>query len=292
MRLLERVEMIEEEHGQDPAPGSQALAELTHLEARVTGEWFQSPVASVHAVGDLAFASAVEHLEALALAVDSKTLVLSVFTLARAGLEAAARAWWIFDTSIDGLERLGRGLTELLYGWRQSVKIGPPLADRDELRARTRKVVEGATSRGLPLLPNKDSTAAPELGERRPPATELVRQVLEHSTDAEAGKQLFQVYSAIAHGTVPALVALFTKGSEQDEYGRVTGRFYLEPTLAVSILGFSILGFDAAFRRRVLFNGWADSSFDNYRKRFTTSMEAVLRSIRERDDQRNEGDET
>lgn len=143
---------VKTSHGAKPSPGSPADRELKELQPRLEGERLSTPVSTTHSLGSLALASAEDHLEALAVTLRAPGIILAPITLARAVLESAGRAWWIFDPEIDGERRVARGLTELLYGLRQKMALGEPLGEPDRMRLRIDEIVEAAVNHGLDLL--------------------------------------------------------------------------------------------------------------------------------------------
>jgi hypothetical protein len=275
--LLGRAIAVREEHQDQPAIGSIAHQELTALEPQLVGSWHSSPVLTALAVGSSALASGLDHLHALRVTLQSEGVVVAHVTLARAALEAFGRAWWVFDPSLDGRQRVARGLTELLYGMRQNLGLGPPLVDRERTTTRMDEIVSGAVARSLTLLPQKGDSRAPEIGERRPEATELIRQLLEGS-DSQVGAQLFRVYSAMSHSTMPGLATLIQADFRGER--KAIGRLTLDPVLRYALLGFSILGLDAALSRQAEVYGWTGSlSFKAYRATLHPFLRRLHRAL-------------
>jgi hypothetical protein len=77
---------------------------------------WERPIADTHMFGAMTLRAASDYLRVLAELFDSgHPPIYAHLTLARAGLESAVVAAWLNDPRITSLERIKRGLCEMLY---------------------------------------------------------------------------------------------------------------------------------------------------------------------------------
>jgi hypothetical protein len=269
--VLEAVRVVQEGTDFRPAPGSRARAEMDASDSELGGSGDDNPSSTALSIGVLHLAGGLDHLWGAVAMLREPRTVVSLLTLVRAALESFGRAAWIFDSEVDGRNRVARGLNELLYGMRANTKIGPPLADPDSIEQRIAETVAAAQERGFKLLPQKDSRVAPEFEERRPGATAVISRLFENFVDPEFGGTLFRILAASAHGTPPGLTTYFREERESLDPRHTVGTLYLEPVLASSMLAFSVWGLHEALSRQVALYGWKNG-WNEYVHLFTPTL--------------------
>lgn len=187
--------------------GSQLLGEQGAAMERV-GQELASALEQAIAVSQLYVFAMAQHLDALALLFETdRPPPYSISVLARAVIELAARVWWVTDPDVDMRVRVARGFTEKLV----SADDWAPRKQRSSGRRSTPASVKGDTP-----ADEQDAlrTEMHSLGigeEKRPSATKLVGEFLEHETPAMA-RHLYRILSANTHGTLWALTMHFSPG--------------------------------------------------------------------------------
>jgi hypothetical protein len=187
--------------------GSQLLGEQDAAMER-GGQELASALEQAIAVSQLYVFAMAQHLDALAVLFETdRPPPYSISVLARAVIELAARVWWVTDPEVDVRVRVARGFTEKLV----SADDWAPRKQRSSGRRSS-----PASAKGDTTTDEQDAlrTEMHSLGigaEKRPSATKLVGEFLEHETPAMA-RHLYRILSANTHGTLWALTMHFTPG--------------------------------------------------------------------------------
>jgi hypothetical protein len=134
-RTVRLADAVRERHGRRRQPGSQFDDELAAANDTRAGQHLHDGVN----LAGLRIIVASEHLESLTALVRSESTIYSVYTVARTAAEVGARAWWLFDPSIDGSDCVQRSLADELYSLDQRENLGGEFAEnararREELR--------------------------------------------------------------------------------------------------------------------------------------------------------------
>lgn len=176
------------------------------------GQELVSALEQAIAVSQLYVFAMAQHLDALAVLFETdRPPPYSISVLARTVVELAARVWWVTDPEVDVRVRVARGFTEKLVsaddwvpkGRRSSGGETPPASAKSDAPTDEQDVL-------------RTEMRALGIGEeKRPSATKLVGQFLEHETPAIA-RHLYQILSANTHGTLWALTIPFTAGDASD----------------------------------------------------------------------------
>lgn len=191
--------------------GSQLLDEQGAAMER-GGEELASALEQAIAVSQLYVFAMAQHLDALAVLFETdRPPPYSISVLARAVIELAARVWWVTDPEVDVRVRVARGFTEKLV----SADDWAPRKQRISGRRST-----PASAKGDTPTDEQDAlrTEMHSLGigeEKRPSATKLVGEFLEHDTPTMA-RHLYRILSANTHGTLWALTIHFRPGDVCD----------------------------------------------------------------------------
>lgn len=116
------IAQIEGERQGRAEPGSPASCDNPVVTA-VSDAWGWDPFAVAESVAGCYMVACAHHLQALPDLLEPPLPVLADLTVARAVLETAARAWWLYDPEVEPLDRLGRAWTERLYALTERDKL-------------------------------------------------------------------------------------------------------------------------------------------------------------------------
>jgi hypothetical protein len=179
----------------DPAPDSQFGKEFSDESAMTAG----SIAAMYLHVG-------VQHLAFVHAAINSDKLVLlPIVNVVRATMEAASRAHWLLDPSLDMKQRVARGLLERIAALESQQGVR---RDAKHLAARGSEIRATALHHGISLQGRRSGSGLPKKvgGETRPDNSALVAAAL-----SERGKQgvssstagwLYAWMSAYSHSAI------------------------------------------------------------------------------------------
>lgn len=196
--LLLANRMLLNAHGYGPMPGSPFYAQMEELGER--GDF--DPVTFARATGEGFLHAAGEQLQAMMRLVDAPPLPGPFTTVARAALEASARAWWIFDEGTDTRTRVQRVLCEGMHSAEEQAKLMRDL-QRPGGHPWTDEMNAEAERWGLAVL--RDSRGRFRgVGEPRKTTTELMELISERS-----GRIAWRIGSAVGHATLFASMAGF-----------------------------------------------------------------------------------
>jgi hypothetical protein len=204
----------------------------------------------------LLLASASDHLRAIADLLGHRHGFFPNFSLARAVLEAAARAWYLLDPEIDCDERLRRYLNERLVSLQEQVWLLTNIGDAtDDKRAEITEILLTAELHGYPV--RRSSGRPSSIGlQRRPTTAALIHELIPDPTGTMAGKALYQVMSAVVHAAPHALTkeVFETDEPEGDLFGTdVVMVIALFVFIEAAFRALDQLGWDPAnFRRRAV----------------------------------------
>jgi hypothetical protein len=187
---------LKSRNGFEPGAGSRAEAEIR--EGFLAGKY--RPVLEAYHMAELRLVVTADHVGTLAGLLKNAESVYAVSALARTALETSARAAWLLDPRIDGLTRGCRGMTELLYAFREEAKYSIPTF-HPLVRKRIGGLVAGAESASIEVFRHRHSNEPLHFGEPRPGATDVIRAFMD-----SAGELAYRELSAIAHGNPTALL--------------------------------------------------------------------------------------
>jgi hypothetical protein len=261
--LLDASDHLRDHWGSLPAPNSQAMAELAAQgELKGNSPWEDEPAQAAHNQGQLLLFSSGDCARALVRVLsDRETPVYAHVVLARASLEHASRAWWLFEPAIGLRRRVARSMNERIFGLYEQRRL--PLTEEDEARAseRLNGLFAEATRLGFQSVSERSRRY---LDERRPGQTQLIKDVLSTGGDESLGSLVYGAFSAVAHGTTFGLTSSVEAAPPNVSRppGVTWGAVITSSGDVVSVLTAVILGtLDAHGRRNALF-GWASESWD------------------------------
>jgi hypothetical protein len=253
---------LKAEYRMEAVPGSKADTE--RAEGVTAGRY--RPLVEAYSMSESRLVAAGSHLLAAGVLLGHGPLVRhAICALARTALETSARVAWVLEPGIDGRTRALRGIAELMYAFREESKFPIP-AFQDLAKARLQEVIEGAESSGLSAERSKKGEVL-HFGERRPEATEVVRQEV-----GLEGEIIYRELSGVAHGNLTAHVRQVEPVPADEQLGitlKDAGLSLTRPgplTELVKPLGHVWSAYNAALGRKVLLYGW-----DRYRYRAWTT---------------------
>lgn len=232
-----------------PARGSRIDRELGELPD-------PEPLRTSLSLGAQALEHSADHLFALSDACVSPVSPFAAFTLARGVLESAATALWVFDTDIEGKERVERGMSLRLVGLEDQKKLSrttPAGPDTDEV---TRKItnriedmITAAGARGVEPHRNRRERVD-GFGSKMPGRLELVSRV-------PGGEFDYRLFSAVAHGHSWSLIGVGFKPSGEQNLAVKSP----EPIVLVYVCSRAIDFFARALWAQVYLYGWKSGPF-------------------------------
>lgn len=199
---------------EDPAPKSIAWRErfvAAQEERAPTGPWTSDAARSPLAVATFAVMPATQTLFAMSQLIrpDQQIASFAFEILARAVIEASARAWWLYDPNIGVRERVARGKTVELHSVNEAVKV-ERIAETDTSHYEQHRNRILAEADKLGLIPDHSSKTEELLGfegQRRLNATPIIEEMLVALLgDRPASRASYRLYSAVHHSTLYAMM--------------------------------------------------------------------------------------
>lgn len=278
VHLCHRVSMTYLEYsGHDPnwlgAPESEASREQSYCISPLTDRsWRPGFVASAYHLAQLNTALVASHALSLARLISEEAppqgMPAAADAISRAGIEAAARAWWLLEPSIGPTERVVRYLADMVYSSYEAEEyvgaLGHPKADAASLglfptvSQHTRMCNElgfsfsGARSRN-PVVN----------GSVRPSNTSLVNQLIGDTPYRHQRKAVYSLTSGSQHATTFAILRNYVAT------GAARGRSReIVPLITQEAIDFSVASllttYIAVMRRAVYLLGWGHITIDMF----------------------------
>ena len=198
----------------------------------------------------LIFEKAIAHV--LSDLIEKRAPVYAHVVLARAVLEQASRAWWLFEPGIGLRLRVARGMNDRIFGLAQQDRL--PLPQRDPARAseRVKDLLADAERFGFELVLHRPTNVR-YLEEVRPGQTQLIKALLgAPDGDASLGGFVYGLFSAVAHGTAFGLMQSVKAAPHAPRPPGVQwGEVYTDSGDVVHVLGAVILGTGEALERGI-----------------------------------------
>lgn len=277
--LIALVDLIEhvalERVGREAAEGSAAHAHLAAQHAWA-GEWGERPVQeALNGVG-LFFAAGEDHLRSMSvLLAHYPPLAYGPVVLARAGLEASAKAWWMLEPDLTAGAFVCRHMSEQLRNVHEQVRFPSSTIDEADLLARRDRILRSAQSMGIPPTSSRRGRP-PFVGKEWPKIGELARSVLGETL----GNALYKYFSGVAHAasyTLPWAADL--EGAEQVGTDSYLAELALSPPLVRQLVIGGGLSYVPAARRLYAFNGWPTSGLESRAAAVVSASEAWARQF-------------
>lgn len=276
--LLHASDELRENWSSLPAADSLAMAELADAAQFEANSPWGDPVQDAHNLGQLLLFAMGDYVEALVtvLSREGRTPVYAHAILARAALEHAGRASWLFEPAIGFRLRVARGMNDRIFGLSQQARL--PLSEQDLARGSERlKELLGEASRlGFQTVLDR-RTGVRYVEETRPGQTQLVKNLLSGDGDATLGQLVYGLFSGVAHGTTFGLMSSVRAAPNAPrppgvQWGAVgTDSLDVVHALAAVILGVR----EGVGRRNQLF-GWKS---DSWSSAAADALQAVGRAL-------------
>jgi len=202
--------------------------------------------------GDLPLAASFDHLEAFRTLLRGPIPRQAGLSVLRGSAEAAAVAWWVFDSDATEEERVQRGFEERLLGIHS--QRGLVEQNKDRLAAQHRAVVDEAAKFGLSEEPDSRAKGLTHFGRPRLGTQDLLTRMMPDTppeSKLSNGEILWRVLSAFSHSELWTNM-LGLKASEDDTRSRVLSVHM--PTL-MRMCTLTVRAHDAAFSRRMKLAG-------------------------------------
>lgn len=260
-KLVQEAERVQEVTAWMPTPGSPAASTRPADERWSNSDWGTLPMRDAYLSAALPIASSQDHLQLLAHAIGTGPLAFAYSTVARGAMEAAGRAWWLLDPSIDDTRRLGRYMTDRLYSWQETIRLvegeaPDAVAGRAQQRQRIERMGACAERYGFKVHRTRGLPVA--VGESRPKTTTLLEAVLADPEDGlSTGAMLYRVLSATAHATLYALLQPTTVVREHGD-GSVLAGVAIDDDLLARITVGPVLAYSRAMASMADRWGWQD----------------------------------
>jgi hypothetical protein len=273
--LLRAADELRDNWGWFPAPDSPGMRELANaVEFQAASPW-GDPVHAAHNLGQLLLFAAGDCVEALvaALSPERATPVYAHLVLARAALEQASRAWWLFEPGIGVRLRVARGMNDRLFGIaQQDDRLRVSEHDRTTAFQRREDLLAEAERLGFEIVVSRRIDVR-YLEEVRPGQTQLVKELL----GAPLGALVYGLFSAVAHGTTFGLMQSVQRAPNAPrppgvEWGAV-GTDSLD---VVHVMAAVILATREALGRRNDLFGW---NSDEWNSSAATALQALTGSL-------------
>ena len=187
--------------------------------------------------------------------------------MARAVLEASARAWWIYDPGLDVRARVAHAKTVELHSVDEGMKVERAATDNTlHFSPQRERIVREAEALGLIPDYSKDANLIGFEGQRRPDATSIIEDMLTQLLGRRpAAKLAYRLYSAVDHATVYAMIRSLSTLRTTKTTATVTPHVTNEQV--ASATAFAITSHLGVLSRRARLYGFNHSEIDS--KRFT-----------------------
>lgn len=186
-------------------------AEEPHAGSTAAAEMAEEALRTAYSMGALYLGSGIDYLLTLLQLFRSGFVPnFAGYALARACLEAGARAAWLFDPSLTNRERTARGLLERIDSLGNQYKVD---RDREHLTRRLSEVKERAARVGITVERRKRTYYVDDLS--RPTTTDLVEERLRGMTGvSETQHWFFALLCGFTHSAGFATVLNARRGAQ------------------------------------------------------------------------------
>jgi hypothetical protein len=247
----------------EPAPGSQAAAELASSQARADGSpWGEDPPRTAYAAANLMMHAVLDDLAALHQMLAGQMTVIGPTVAARSAIEIASGAWWLMEPGIGVQARVCRELALSLGSAQRAGQLadefratGYDLSDAlEEAGQQEAKVLQRISALGI--VPPTGKKYSPDVGgQQAPDATSGTAQMLRVALPASVpGTAIYRNYSAVTHGEIYGLMSFMAPGVTSD--GTKILHWRLPPEVLDSTVQMAITAFGETWQRIRKVMGW------------------------------------
>jgi hypothetical protein len=247
-------------HANVPATDSQAMRELAAEDDYRSQSSWQNPITDTHMFGGATLRAASDYVRTFATAFTAERPPLyGHLTLARSALESSVVSAWLNQPDIAYVERIKRGLCELLYSANEVMK----LELRPDAAKELAQLEADATSFGWKPHFNRGK---PEVNEaKRPSVGSGITELLVDNSQARIGGLLWSRLSAVTHVTWFGLQWAFTlpEGAPSGSSGFATVPVGTDSTKVATQAWCVLRALRAAASRRFTLMGWDDQEWQD-----------------------------
>jgi hypothetical protein len=254
--LTSAIDATSERHGGLPGAESRAMSDRSEERNYRTRSRWEQPIVDTHAFGALTLKAAADNVRGIAELFDSvRPPLYAYLTLARAALESAVVSTWLSEPGITCLERIKRGVCEMLYSANEINELGlePDGLERVEFWSGVGVSFgwEVDISRTKPIID----------GTRRPRVSDGVVQLTGVSSDV--ANALYSRLSAVDHVTWFGLTSAmdFTAVQRNERTGTANVPITVDGGKVAAYTRYVVKALHAAARTRFTFMGWLDDSW-------------------------------
>jgi hypothetical protein len=212
----------------EPAPGSEAGAELSNTQARNDGSpWGERPPRTAYAAASLMMLAVIDDLKSLEQLLAGPVPVIGATVIARSAIEIASGAWWLMQPGIGVRPRVCRELVLSLTSARRARQVADDYAKEyeksgDPIPAGISEVINDARQQEPTILQRitELGIAAPASGprienEKSDTATNATADMLKGLQPTRLPTNLpttvfYRTYSAVTHGQFYGLTNFMT----------------------------------------------------------------------------------
>lgn len=244
----------------EPTAGSEGEAELNNVEVGPNGPWGDIPVRTAYAMANAGITAVLDQLTALDLLTQPVAPALAPTVVARSVVEIGCGVWWLMEPGIGARRRVARCGADEMNSALRAVQVanklggGPEVQEYLDGEARVRARLDGL---GLAIIENRFEPSVG--GEKAPDATTLTTDCLSQLLDH--GSVVYNVYSAITHGTLYGLMQFFADSSSDPVRLEWTRPLQLiETTVQVALVA-CLLSVD----RIIEVMGWDSTAWEDWK---------------------------
>jgi hypothetical protein len=188
--------------------------------------------------------------------------------VSRAGIETAARAWWLLEHAIGPLERVARYLADMVYSSYEAEEyvgaLGHPKADVGKLGLFPSVDQHTQLCDELGLSVSGARSRSPIVGgKKRPPSTTLVGQLMGDTPFRGQPKAVYSLTSGSQHGTTFAILRNFKATG-----ATIGTHLEVVPVITQESIDFSVASLMSAYvavmQRAVALFGWGHAAIDMF----------------------------
>jgi len=241
-------------------PGSLAVVEQANTETGPAGKWGDVPPHTALSLAKLKLTASADHIASLHKLLQPPLTLFGLPVMARASLEASAKAFWVLDPALSVRQRVARELGDRAVSAEEGRKAFVLLIDEWKDPDPEAAVAQEAADLGV--IPTKP-----------PFMTTLVGEVLaDHMESAARGEGLYKYLCAMAHTTNYATLQHFEEiGPSQDERSQlVKGRLGLEGVWGA--VAATLAGHTSAVERMLDYLGRDKWAWDGWKNKIAQDL--------------------
>jgi len=255
----------------EPAPGSEAAAEIANMEARQAGDpWGEDPPRTAYAAANLMMTGVLDNLASIHKLLGVEMPVIGPTVVARSAIEIASGAWWLMEPGIGARRRVCRELALSLESARRARQVAQEYKDQgvqvdEEIREvlqQEARVLQRIMDLGIaPASPGLSPTIESEKAESATAATAATAAMLKAALPASVpGTSVYRTYSAVTHGTIYGLMNFMDPEIAAD--GSTLLNWHLPPDVLDSTVQLAIAAFGQTYKRISKVMGWGKLEHD------------------------------